>query len=186
MQVDAQVYLKLIEQAIEGGMAFVDIESANLNADFGTIVTVSVKPYGHLPITLTAKPGNDKRLLKDLVKLMDKFNLWVTFYGKLFDIPFINSRLMMHGMAPLPKKHHLDLYWTVKSNTHISRRNQGHLLNWLRVPEEKMSVSPNVWAELAANYDENIQTLIKRCESDVVGLEALYEKVKLFVREISR
>lgn len=184
MQIDAQVFLPIAEKA--KSIAFVDIEAANLNADFGTIVTVSVKPIGEDPVTFTARPGRDKALLKQIVPEMAKYPLWVTFYGKLFDIPMINSRLLVNGLPPLPKHHHVDLYWTVKSKTHLSRRNQGHILSWLGTPESKMGVSPNVWAELASDYDKNMKILKERCESDVIGLEAMYQKVKHLIGEITR
>lgn len=184
MQIEAQTFLPIAEAA--GAMAFVDIEAANLNADFGTVVVVSIKPYKKPPVTLKARPGRDKKLVKDVREVMEDYPLWVTFYGKMFDIPFLNSRLLLNGLPPLPKHHHVDLYWTVRNGTHLSRRNQGHILSWLGTPEEKMSVSPNVWAELASDYDKNIKTLVKRCESDVVGLEAMYEKVKHIIGEIQR
>lgn len=184
MQIDAQSFLPIAEKA--GALAFVDIECANLNADFGTIVVVSIKPYKEAPVTFKARPGRDKKLLKSVTEVMEEYPLWCTFYGKLFDIPFINSRLLVNGMPPLPKHHHIDMYWVVKSRTRLSRRNQGHILSWLETPEDKMSVSSNVWARLASDYEENIQTLVKRCESDVIGLEAMYERVKHLVGEITR
>jgi uncharacterized protein YprB with RNaseH-like and TPR domain len=184
MQFDAQKFLPIAEKA--GALAFVDIEAANLNADFGTMVVTSIKPYKQKPLTFWGKPGKDKKLVKTVAEVMAEYPLWCTFYGKLFDIPFINSRLLVNGLPPLPKHHHIDLYWTVKSRTHLSRRNQGHILSWLGTPEEKMSVGPGVWANLAANYGENIEILKERCESDVIGLEAMYEKVKHLISEITR
>ena len=184
MQIKAQEFLPIAEAA--GSIAFVDIEAANLNADFGTIVTTSIKPYKKPPITFSARPGRDKKLLQNVHELMIQYPLWVTFYGKLFDIPFINTRLLVNGLMPLPKNHHLDLYWTVRSGLHLSRRNQGHILNWLGTPEEKMNVGPAVWATLASDYEVNSKILVDRCESDVIGLEAMYEKVKHIVGEITR
>jgi len=184
MQIDAQVFLPLAERA--GALAFVDIEAANLNADFGTVVVVSVKPFGEKPVTFKCRPGKDKAMLKKVALELAKYPVWVSFYGKLYDIPFLNSRLLVNGLPPLPKHHHIDMYWVVRSRTHLSRRNQGHILSWLGTSEEKMSVSPSVWAELSSNYDKNIATLVKRCESDVEGLEAMYNRVKHLVGEITR
>ena len=184
MQITAQEALPILEKA--GALAFVDIECANLNADFGTIVTVSIKPYKQAPITFHTRPGRDKKLLKDVAEVMEEYAVWCTFYGKLFDIPFINSRLLVNNLPPLPKHHHIDMYWVVKSRTRLSRRNQGHILSWLETPQDKMAVSPNVWANLASDYDEHIKTLVARCESDVIGLEAMYERVKHLIGEITR
>jgi hypothetical protein len=184
MQILAQEFLPIVEQA--GKLAFVDIEASNLKADFGTVVVVSIKPYGKKPITFTAPPGRDKTLLKDVSEELHKYALWATFYGKLFDVPYINSRLLVHGLPPLEKRHHLDMYFAIKARTCLSRRNQAHLLSWLGTPESKMSVSPSVWAEMAADPKKALKILAKRCESDVTGLEAMYERAKPFIVELTR
>ena len=184
MQVDAQTFLPIAEKA--GAIAFVDIEASNLKADFGTVVVVSIKPYGLPPVTFSAKPGRDKALLKQVAAELAKYPVWVTFYGKMFDIPFINSRLLVNEMSPLPKHHHIDMYWIVKLQTALSRRNQAHLLEWLETPQKKMSVSPNVWANMPAEPEASLAVLVERCESDVSGLEALYNRTKHLIREITR
>lgn len=184
MQIEAQKFLPIAEQARV--IAFVDIEATNLKADFGTVVVVSIKPYKQEPVTFYAKPGSDKSLLKKVHAELSKYPLWVTFYGKRFDIPFLNSRLLVRGLPSLPKNHHIDLYQVVRDKTALSRRNQAHLLNWLGTDESKMSVSPNVWAEMSVNTKDKLSTLIERCESDVEGLEAMYERCKHLIGEITR
>lgn len=184
MQIEAQKFLPIAERA--GAIAFVDIECSNLKADFGTVVVVSIKPYGKAPTTFSTRPGRDKALLKKVAIELAKYPVWVTFYGKMFDIPFLNSRYLVNGLKPLPKHHHVDMYWVIKLQTALSRRNQAHLLEWLEAPSKKMSVSPNVWATMAANPNESLQTLVERCESDVTGLEAMYMKTRHLIREIQR
>lgn len=184
MQIKAEEFLPIAERA--RAIAFVDIEAANLNADYGTVVVVSIKPYKAKPTTFTARPGRDKQLLRDVSVEIAKYPIWVTFFGKRYDIPFLNSRLMYHGLPPLPRHHHIDLWMVMKMRTHLSRRNQAHLLSWLGTPESKMSVSPNVWAEMAVKSDEKLEILRQRCESDVTGLEAMYEKAKAYIAEVTR
>ena len=183
MQIKAEEFLPLVEKA--GAIAFLDIEASNLKADFGTVVVVSIKPYKEKPVTFTARPGRDKQLLRDVATELAKYQVWVTFYGKMFDVPFINSRMLVNGLPPLDKKHHVDMYWVIKCQTALSRRNQAHLLEWLGTPEKKMSVSSNTWAELA-DKPANLAVLAERCESDVTGLEAMYDKCKHLIREITR
>lgn len=184
MQIRADEALPLLERA--GALAFVDIEAANLNADYGTVVVVSVKPYKQPPVTFDAPPGRDRGLVQEVAEELHKYQCWVTFYGRRYDIPFLNSRLLYHGFAPLEKRHHIDMWMVVKMRTHLSRRNQAHLLSWLGTPESKMSVSPNVWAEMAVKPKEKLAILRERCESDVIGLEAMYERCKRAIAEITR
>jgi DNA polymerase elongation subunit (family B) len=184
VQLDAQKFLPIAEKA--GALAFLDIESSGLRGEYGTAVVVSIRPYQGSSITFTARPGNDKALIKKVRAELHKFPVWVTYYGKGFDVPFLNTRMLRHGIAPLDKHHHIDLYFILRFKTLTARHSQGHLLSWLGTPEQKMSVSANVWADLAKNYDENIGILVERCESDTEGLQALYEKTKHLISEITR
>lgn len=184
MQIRAEEALPILERA--RALAFVDIEAANLNADYGTVVVVSVKPYKGKPVTFTAPPGRDKELLRAVTAEMHKYQCWVTFYGKRYDIPFLNSRLLYHGLPLLERRHHIDMWMVMRMRTHLSRRNQAHLLSWLGTPESKMAVSPNIWSEMAVKPKEKLEILKQRCESDVAGLEAMYERTKFAITEITR
>lgn len=184
MQIEATEFLEVAEKA--GAVVMLDIEATNLRADFGTTVVVSLKPYGKPAYSFTARPGRDKALLKRVTKELEKYSVWVSFYGKLYDLPFLQSRCMVNGLPPIEKKPHLDLWQLVRSRTALSRRNQAHLLEWLQVPERKLSLSSNVWAELPAKVKVNLDILQQRCESDVEGLEALYDQLKPWVVNITR
>jgi DNA polymerase elongation subunit (family B) len=184
MQIEAQKFLQIAEAA--GAIAFLDIESSNLQGEYGSAVVVSIRPYQGSSITFTARPGRDKALLKKVRETLHKYPLWVTYYGKGFDIGFLNTRMLRWGLPPLDRHHHIDLYYVLRYKTLTGRHSQGHLLSWLGTPEQKMSVPATVWSDLAANFDENIAILAERCESDTEGLEALYNKTKHLISEITR
>lgn len=184
MQVDIDVYLKLAEKA--GAVAMLDIEATGLRADYNSVLVVSFKPHGKKPISsIAARPGDDRDLMIWVREQVAKYPLLVTYYGKGFDAPMLNSRLLFWNLPELPKHHHLDLYWLVKGRLKTARKSQAHLLEWLNLPEEKMTLSADVWNRVLSHYDETIGTLVKRCESDVRGLEVLYDRVKHLQRNVA-
>lgn len=183
MQIRPEEILPTLEKA--KALCFLDIESTNLKADYGTCLVASIKPYGSPVQTWTSRPGFDKGLLEEVSRELNNYVVWVTFYGRRFDVPFIQSRLVRHCLPPLPKRHHIDIWQVVKQGTCISRRNQAHLLEWFDLGERKMSLGPDVWAEVAEN-PKNVGVLKKRCESDVKGLEQLYDRTKHLIGEITR
>lgn len=185
MQIDPQDYLDLVEQT--GKLLFVDIESTGLKGDYNTVLVVSIKPFGKKPYSFSvSQVGKDASVVRKAKETLEDAGCWVTYYGKGFDIPMMNTRLLRHGVDPIEKRPHLDLYFTLKSNLLTGRRSQSHLLSWLKTPEQKMGVSADTWAEMSASFNENMPIMIKRCESDVAGLEALYKKTRHLVREITR
>ena len=196
MQLPAQDFLRLVEQAKT--IVFYDLEATGLRGDYNSVLCVSVKPFGSKPKTFAIeKPGHDKKVVQGAAELLSNADAWVTYYGKGFDFKMINTRLLKWGLKPLLSKPHLDMYYILKHHLNTSRRSQAHLLDWLRVNRtgestdrdneevvHKMSVSADEWNEVLANPRKAMPTMIKRCESDCAGLEALYRRTKHLIREI--
>ena len=185
MQVSAQDFLRLIEPA--GTLAFVDIESSGFRGDYNSILCVSVKPHGREPVTFSAKQaGNDQQIVRLAKEALEAADCWVTYYGKGFDIPMLNTRLLKWGMRPIDKRPHIDMYYQLKSKLLTSRRSQAHMLDWLETPVRKMSVSADAWVAIIRDIKKEMPQMIERCESDVAGLEALYDQTKHLIEDIKR
>jgi len=183
VNISTQEYLALLEKS--EGLLFFDIEASNLRADYGAVLVVSFKPFGKKPFSVSVKQGgHDSAVIREAKEILERAKVWVSYYGKGFDIPFLNTRLLKNGQLPIEKRPHLDLYFTLKSNTLTSRRSQSHLLSWLGTPEQKMSVSADVWTKIGGDIKTHMPKMIARCESDCVGLEALYRQTKHIVRDI--
>jgi uncharacterized protein YprB with RNaseH-like and TPR domain len=185
MQIDVQRALDLFEKS--GSLLFVDIEATGLKGDYNSVLVVSLKPYGRKAESFhVSSVGKDASVLRRAKAAMEQADCWVTYYGKGFDIPMLNTRMLRHGILPIERRHHLDMYYMLKSNTLTGRRSQGHLLSWLKLPEQKMSVSASDWSDMPHKTQELMPTMIRRCESDVRGLEALYKTTRHLIKDITR
>ena len=152
------------------------------------MLVVSVKPFKGNPVTFTVKqPGNDQKVVRDAKEELEKYTVICGYYSKGFDQPMLNTRLLKWHQEPIKKILHIDMYYVLKYNLLTARKSQGHLLSWLETPEEKMTVGADVWnAILSDPTGKPMETMIKRCESDVKGLQALYERTKHLIRDIKR
>lgn len=187
MQIEAQDFLHMAERT--GQLAFVDIEATGLKGDYNSILVISIKPYGKKPQAYVCEaPGDDKLLVGSAALEMSEYLCWVTYYGKGFDIPMINTRRLNWNQRPLPSRHHIDLYFQLRGKLLTARRSQGHLLSWLRTPEKKMSVSADDWNLVLdpKKRDKAMDTMVKRCNSDVAGLEALYKRTRHLITNIAK
>lgn len=185
VNIDAQEYLELVEAT--GRLAFFDIEATGLRGDYNSVLCVSVRPYGKPARTFAvSRAGDDKSVVLAAKDELEKYSVWCGYYSKGFDIPMLNTRLLQAGERAISKRHHLDLYYTLKSNLLTARRSQGHLLDWLNTPEKKMSVSAEEWNRVLADTKAAMPKMIARCESDTKGLEALYKRTKHVISEIKR
>jgi hypothetical protein len=185
MQIEAQRFLDVAEAA--GQVAFFDLESTGLNADYNSVLCVSIKPIGKPPTTFAVKrPGFDSKVVREARDCLAGFPLWVSYYGKGFDSLMLNGRLLKYELDPLPKHHHIDMYFVLRSRVNTGRRSQAHLLEWLGTPEKKMTLSPDEWNEVVRYPRRHMPVLVARCESDVAGLEALYKRTRHLIAEITR
>jgi len=185
LQIDAQEFFKVAEKA--GGVCAFDIEASGLKGDYNTIWVVSIKPYQEEPVSFTVsptRPGLDSRVIREARDMLMDYPLWVSFYGKMFDVPLLQSRLLRHGLSPLVKRHHLDLYWVMRSHTLTARRSMAHLSRWLGTEHQKFDLSPSVWN--MENPEKDLELLVARCEADVLETEDLYDRVKHLAANVTR
>ena len=162
-----------------------DIEATGTKGDYNSVLVVSVRPYNSGSITFSVmQPGNDQKIGRDAKECLEQFDCWVTYYGRGFDIPMLNTRLLKWGVDPIVKRHHIDMYYMLKANTITARRSQAHLLEFLDTPQKKMTISADKWNQVLANPRKEIPVLVKRCESDTDGLMAMYERCKHIIRDV--
>lgn len=183
MQVEAQEFLSLVEET--NRICFFDLESTGFNGDYCSILTVSILPYkDKKPITFAiSKTGQDKKVVKATIEEMNKYSVWVGYYSKMFDVPMINTRATLHGLAPLEKKPHLDMYFLLRSRLNCSRRSQAHYLDWFNLSEKKMTLSPDEWNQV---HQKGTKVMQERSESDVRGLRGLYDRTKHLVINVAK
>lgn len=185
MQIDTSDYLELVEKNKD--LVFWDIEAAGLRGDYGSIICCSFKPYGQKPFTLKVKQyGNDNGLVREIKSVLEGYKCWATYYGKGFDVPMLNTRLLKWGVSSVQPRHHIDLYFTLKPKLNLSRKSMAAIAGFLRTEDQKMSVGSHVWSEMPFNMKKHMPTMVARCESDCAVLESVYNKTKHLIKEIKR
>lgn len=186
MQLDSQDFLRLTEKA--NTLAFVDLEATGLRGDYNSVLVVSVLRFNDRQPTFFAveQPGNDKKVVREAKEMLEECDAWVTYYGKGFDIPMLNTRLLRWELRPIDKRPHIDLYFTLKYNILTARRSMAHLSRWLETAQKKKDMNPDVWASIVGNLKKYMPEMIERCNSDTKETRDLYCKVKHLIREIKR
>ena len=185
MQIDTQTYLELAENASK--IVFWDIETTGLKGDYNSILVSTVKPFGKKPVTFSVQAlGNDQKVARETKEFLSEFQTVVTYYGKGFDMPFLNTRLAKWKQRPVDPMYHLDLYFSLKPKLLLARRGLGSLCEFYGTPEQKMFVGSEVWSEMGFNLKKHMPTMLKRCESDVIATEDLYKKSRHLIRDLKK
>ena len=173
-------------------IVFFDIESTNLQANFGSVLCLGWKVYGqkavHVPsikdhngvcecCSRINNVANDKSLLKEMVKALSDADVWVTWYGSRFDVPFINSRLAFHKLPPLPYMPHIDLWRPARNHYKLHSNRLASVPAFLELPDEKTPLTGPDWMGARTGNQKGLKYVVKHCKQDVLVLEQAYERM---------
>lgn len=171
--------------------AVLDIECTALDASYGRILCVCLKFCDEdKPVALVAPSLKDEKgMLKDLVKEWEEVDVVVTWNGKMFDIPYINARLLHYGLRPLVQKMHIDLRWQS-----AKLRTRGNSLESAskdaRTKTSKHAVTAEGWVLAAQGEPEErkkfLNEIVKHCKHDVIVTEQMLRHFRFLITQIVR
>lgn len=172
-------------------MAYWDIETWDLGAEFGPVVCVSVlllepgfedrmvtfRQDEYVSKGLAEDMTDDAAMLADVRDLLDEQHLHAGWFSKGFDIAHVNTRLALHGERLLKRKLHIDAIWHFKGWRGLKPRSSKmkHVSAFFGV-EEKPEVSAEVWLKARGGNRKAIDEVCARCEADVRITRELTEK----------
>lgn len=169
---------------------FFDIESAGVNAlkaDLGFVIIFGYKWADEKqPHVLTVSKADldkfdDRALLVAASKLIEQADLVVGHFASVFDRRFIQGRLLIHGLPPIPPTKLRDTCMIARSVANYSSNRLKHLAKILGLSHQKLENNwPNAWFEVMKGNMGALRKLAKYCIGDVLVLEELYNKLRPF------
>lgn len=174
----------------EPKILFFDIESAGVNAlksDLGFVIVFGYKwnceKRSHV-ITPTRKElqqFSDKRLLIEASELFVQADLIVGHFASIFDRRFIQGRLLINGLNPIPPVKMRDTCLIARSVANFSSNRLKHLAKILNLRHQKLENGwPLAWFKVMQGDMKYLKGLADYCEGDVMALEELYMRLRPF------
>lgn len=188
-----QCYLEELPEVKER-IGFFDIESSNLVADFGIMLSYCILDGTNGEILSSvikkadierAKAGNeDHKVVRQCIEDLSKFDRIVTFYGKRFDIPFVRTRASICGVdfPHYGSLIHDDLYFVVRHRFRLSSNRLENACRVLLGDTNKTRVEGKYWRAAARGDKESLSYILDHNKKDVEDLQRLYDHVLEFVR----
>lgn len=89
-----------------------DLETTNLNANFGVILCACIKPFDGKVKTFRGdaykswkdRRSDDSELCRAIYKELEQYDIWIAHNGNNFDVPFLRTRLMKAGVRMVQPK----------------------------------------------------------------------------------
>jgi uncharacterized protein YprB with RNaseH-like and TPR domain len=172
-----------------------DLECSNLNGNFGRILCGSFTPvggtvaetYGSKVGLLGNKMADDAKTILDIKNKLEDSWVWVSWNGKLFDIPFLNARLLIHGYKPVEKRLHIDLMYYARGQfmrIHSSRLDA--VAQTFKIKSQKTLLVPDIWVKATLGDREAMNYVVEHCEHDVFALSEIFPILKPFIANIHK
>lgn len=174
-------------------IGFLDIETTNLAANFGTILTYCIKVDGKDEIlsgSITKKDVNkypadqtDYRVVKDLVHDLKGFDRIVTHYGRKFDIPFIRTRALVMDI-PFPHFGSIsndDTWLLARSKLRLNSNRLETVERTLFGETGKTHIEYKYWIAGSRGDKKALDYIMDHNKRDVISLEKVWYRLKDFV-----
>jgi len=169
---------------------FFDIESAGVNAlraDLGFVILFGYK-WAHektakiIRIDYSAlRHFSDKKLLEKASILMEKADLLVGHFAAKFDRRFIQGRLLINRLPPIPPTKLRDTCLIARSVANFSSNRLKHLAKVLSLKHQKRENNwPKAWFQVMQGNTLALKGLAEYCKGDVLALEDLYNRLTPF------
>lgn len=183
--------------------AIFDIESTKLKSDQGFLLMGGFKDYAtgkKKIISLADVKAGASRLTIDrhlAVALRDELESYdgiVTWNGKMFDIPFVNDRLMFAGERRIRPLFHLDpMYQARQGRAAMTSSRLDWVAKSLGCPFVKTPLAMNIWTEAEAEAlgrfkhgRKNFNYIVEHNDADLDVTAWVYDKLKNRIQTISK
>lgn len=175
-------------------IGFFDFETTDLKALMGRALVFSCADVFGNVVTFRADETRQESIIDDreLVVMARDFleqqDIIVGWNSKLFDVPFMNARLMEHGERPLRSDlKHLDLMYYARGQfMKIGSSKLVNVQRFLSLENSKTEISWKEWQLASAGDSGAMDVVVEHCEADVLVLREVFRELKSLVRVVHR
>ena len=171
-----------------------DIEATNLKANFGHMLCVCFVPLHSQDVVVfrlddkkykPKKPYDDSKLAEAVKEYMEDSFCWISWYGKMFDVPFINTRLLLADRDPLQKRMHIDLlYYSRKPNLALHSSRLDAVAKTFNFADQKTDLNPAIWNAAQALEQDAMDYVVEHCIQDVKVLQEAFAILQPFIKNV--
>ena len=173
-----------VEQQTMDAVVF-DIETTDFGTEgyVGRLVCCSFLPLSTGKVeTLQAtfeEGGNDKRLLKEVIKKLSYYKFHIGHNIAAFDYNWLNSRCMFHGLPGLNSAYYFDTYQVAKALAIKTSKGLGNLIDYFGLEGIKTTIYRTSWSMVSSPYKDQftsaIESIVEHCQYDVEANRRLFD-----------
>lgn len=125
----------------------------------------------------------DKSILKKFIKELDKADEIVAHNGDRFDIKWIRTRAIFHGLDMRPHYNSIDTLKLCKKYFNFHSNKLAEVADFLKLEAKKDSGGLNTWIDIIYHKNqEALDRMLWYCDGDITTLEAVYNAVRQYTQ----
>lgn len=125
-------------------------------------------------------PHDDRHVVEVLHKVLSEADAVVGHNSESFDTKYVETRILYHGLAPLPPITSIDTYKVAKSRFKFNSNKLDYLGGYLKVGRKKPTTS-GLWMRVFKGDKKAIKEMIDYNKQDVLLLERVFKKLRPFI-----
>ena len=171
-------------------IAFVDIESSQLNASFGIILAVCLLSDEKTLFKRVISPEElrrgvfDRALCEEFCREVRKYDRLIGYYSEKFDIPFLRTRCIYHKLD-FPIFHeikHTDVWRVVRNKLKLHSNRLGVVAPFLGIRAKEHPLNPQRWIECLSGNKEALDFVLIHCIEDVHTTRELWHRIEEYTK----
>ena len=123
------------------------------------------------------KNKNDKEMLKKFIKVLNDSDLAIGHNSDYFDLPWVRTRALYHGITDISNCVSLDTLIGSRSKLKFNSNKLDYIAQFFGIGK-KQDTNYDLWKSIVLKNDKKSLTqMADYCANDVVILEKVYEKL---------
>jgi uncharacterized protein YprB with RNaseH-like and TPR domain len=166
-----------------------DCETTNLSASFGTLLAIAYKWHGkprvYVPTILDYSPKgmlDDGPLVRDFLEVYCRADYTVAHYGSRFDLPYLQTKCLKHGLGPAPNIPLIDTWRVARDNFKLHSNRLAAWLEYLDCQHEKRAMRTDDWLHAAHGCPKAMKAVKERAKYDVLALEEVFDRMRPWIK----
>lgn len=128
-----------------------------------------------------SKSQCDKAMLKEFIKVMAQADEIVAHNGDKFDLKWVRTRALFHGIDVMPNVKTIDTLKWAKKYFNFNSNKLDYIAKLLKVGAKMDTGGLDLWKDIVFRKDqEALDKMVAYCKMDVKVLEAVFNKLNSY------
>ena len=136
----------------------------------------------HMEFASCNDRGGTKAMLKQIWKLLDAADVVVHYYGKSFDVPWLNGQFFKAGMVPPSNYKQVDLCQVVRANFKLASYKLAYVVEYFGIGRKIKTAGISLWRDCMAGDAKAWKAMERYNKRDVTVLRPLRKRLLPWIK----